>query len=194
MKKARFIILISFLAFYSFGQETEKPIFMYELGSGYGFGINMNGTVPLEIRIIYPLKEFFFTLSGGVDFAEKIGGHGFLGVGYFIINTDKMRVPVSLGFTISRNNSHLYLGAAGMISWHYVFSDKFYLGLNLEAVYNFNDRHTSITGNGKELGTNGVDGSGNPITRFPAPKTGMLNHWGSYINIKPTISIGYQIK
>jgi hypothetical protein len=194
MKKISVIILIVLVSCYAFGQESEKPIVMYEIGSGYGFGINMNSAVPLELRITYPWENFLFTLSGGVDFADKIGGHAFLGAGYFIINTDNMRLPFSLGLNLSGNNNHLYLGIAGMISYHYVITDNFYVGINLEATYNINDNYSDITANGKGFGTNGIDGSGNPITTFPSPETTRLNHWGTYINIKPTISIGYQLK
>jgi hypothetical protein len=64
----------------------------------------------------------------------------------------------------------------------------------MEINYNFNDRYTEIVSAGDDMLKNGVDGQGNTITVFPSPKTELTNHWGSYVNIRPTISIGFNIK
>lgn len=208
MKKAVCIILAGLMAFSVFGQEDEKPLLyelegsygdgkpliLYELGSGYGIGINMAGSVPLEIRMTVPLSNWGYMLFGGVDFGKNIGGHGFIGATYFFINNSAMRLPVSLGFTISGNKKNFYLGLSSLVSYHYIFAKNVYAGINLEITYNFNDRYTVIDGNGDGMATNGVDGSGNPITTFPSPETKAANHWGSYVTIKPTICIGYELK
>jgi hypothetical protein len=186
--------MLGLAAFSVFGQETERPIVMYEAGSGYNIGINMDGAIPLEIRMTIPFDDFGFILAGGVDFAENNGGHGFIGGTYFIFNNDKVRLPISLGFSISGNQRDSYLGISGLVSYHYVLAKDIYIGFNVEINYNFNHRYTDIIGNGEGMATNGVDGWGNPITTFPSPKAEVVDHWGNYINIRPTICIGYQLK
>jgi hypothetical protein len=189
-----YILLLLFLAFSAFGQENEKPTVMWELGSGYGFGINMDSLAPLEIRMTIPFKNFGVIIAGGVDFANNIGGHGFIGGTYFIINNGKMRVPASFGFNVSGNKRNIYLGVGGLVSYHYILTNNIYMGINVEMDYNFNNRYTEIITNGSGITTNSVDGSGNPITAFSSPDTEITNHYGSYINIKPSICIGIQFK
>jgi hypothetical protein len=187
--------MLGFMTFSVFGQGNEKPLSMYELGSGYGFGINMSTMVPLELRMTIPLGNLGFTLAGGADFApNNIGGHGFIGVTYFAINANKMRLPLSFGLSVSGIKHNVYFGISGLVSYHYIFSNNLYIGANVEINYNFGNRYNEIVGNGDGTAKNGVDGSGNTITVFPSPKTDTNNHWGSYVNIKPSICIGYQLK
>jgi hypothetical protein len=132
VKKFVYVIILGLAAFCAFGQGDEKPLVMYELGSGYSVGINTNNSVPLEFKMIIPFGNFGFMLSGGADFAESSGGHGFIGATYFVINNDKTRIPVSLGFSISGNEKHSYIGFSGLVSYQYILTNNIYIGFNME--------------------------------------------------------------
>jgi len=194
MKKKFFILLLIFINISLFGQDTEEVYFMLEMGSGYNIGINMDSSVPLEFRMIMPIVNFGFLLSGGIDYATNNGWQLFIGGTYFAISKENMRLPISIGFSYSENNKNSYLGIGGIVSYHFVFSRYLYLGFGLALNYNFRNLYNEIVGNGKGLPQNGIDNKGNTITTFPTPKTEIINHWGDYINIRPTISIGYQLK
>jgi len=189
MKKTICLITLSLVVCSLFGQGNETPFAMYEIGSGYSIGINRDNSVPLEIRMVIPFGNFGIMVSGGADFVKENGGHAFLGVSYFVFNTKSMRVPVSLGFGISGNQKHFYMGFSGMASYHYMFTKNIYAAFTVEVNYSFNDRYNDIVGNGAGSPANGVV---YPITILPAPKTEETNHFGSYVYIKPTICIGYQ--
>jgi hypothetical protein len=131
MKKYVYGMILGFVVWYAYGQEHEVPLVMYELGSGYGIGINMAGTVPLEIKMIIPIGKFGFMLSGGADFAKDNGGHGVIGISYFIINNESMRIPLNFGLSISGNRRDFYVGFSGVVSYQYVLTKNIYLGCNI---------------------------------------------------------------
>jgi hypothetical protein len=195
VKKFVISLLVGFMVSSVFGQETERPVVFYEFGIGYNIGINMDGSVPVDIKMTIPFSDFGFTLAGGAHIAENTGGHIFAGLSYFIINNEQIRLPVSLGFEMHGNNRSTYLGITGMVSYHYVLTKDFYIGFNAEINYYFNNRYSDL-GNGKGSSVNSVDYSKVPpvpVTTFPSPETEIRDHWGSFVTIKPTICIGIQL-
>jgi len=203
MKKYILLVLLALCATNVFPQDFEEPAFLAELTTGYAFGINLQESVPVEIKLVYPIFRFGLTLESGVLLGENNGFHFFLGPTFFVINNSKVRVPLSIGLDLCTINENLYYGIGGIISFNYVLHKNIYAGANLSINYNFNNPYEEVVrietkdaaiGIDPETGNKiyPMDKEGKPILETRTPIKENRNHFGNYIYIKPSISIGFQ--
>jgi len=147
MKKYILLILFAVCVTNAFSRDfIEEPAYLLELETGYAFGINLQNSVPIEIKMVYPIFRFGFTLESGILLGENIGFHFFLGPTFFIINNTRMRVPLSIGLDLCTINNNLYYGLGGIISYHYVLHKNIYVGVNFSINYNINNPYEEIVG------------------------------------------------
>jgi len=202
MKKIILIVLFIICINNLFSQESGKPGILIELNTGYAIGINLPNAVPVKIKLVYPFMHFGLTFEGGILFDEDNGSQLFFGPAFFIINNPRIRVPISLGLDLCTINKSNYYGIGGIISFNYVFKKNMYFGANLSINYYLNNLYEEVTGYrdaaiGVVIGDDGnqyilypMDNNGNPIKIRPIMEK--KNHFGNYIHIKPTVSIGFQ--
>jgi hypothetical protein len=200
MKHTLFIILALIFIGSGFSQENKTSDFLVELNSGYSIGINLPSAMPIELKLVYPFSRFGFTVEGGTFllFEESPGYHIFFGPTFFVINNQKIRIPISLGVDITGYKNNLYLGAGGIVSFNYSLSKYLYAGINIEVNYDFISPYDKIIGYkdaaiGVDEGGNKIypiDSKGNPIKTTPI--TEKKYHFDNNIYLKPTIAIGMQ--
>jgi hypothetical protein len=190
MKKLIFLILFLIVSYTSFSHEDIT--FMTEINTGYAVGINLDNSVFLDARLSYLYKMVGFTVEFGSLFTpDKFSFHTFLGPMISIVNNEKWRVPLTIGFDLFYGKT-LYYGIGSSFSLHYKLTKNFYVGINLGITYAFNNVYDEITGykTNKEVDD---DGTGNAIfVERTVPIIESINHYGSYIYIKPSILIGFQ--
>jgi len=190
MKKIFVLLVFSIVPFIAFSQE---PTIMVETNAGYSVGINLENNYQLDIKLYYPINRFGLIVEVGSLFPQNDGYfHFFIAPMYFIINTEKWRVPVAIGFDVMGGKNNLYYGIGGSVAAHYSVTRNFYAGINLGIAYAFDNRHQDITGYRTEKVV--VDDStGNAVfidRNVPVFET--KSHFGSYIFLKPSIAIGFQ--
>jgi len=140
MKNKLIVILMLSLAACVYAQDYETPAVMIEVNSGYALGIiNYQDAIPVEIKFTtYTYKSFGFTAEAGVLLGDNISFHSFFGPTFFIINSARIRLPLSLGLDVFlKDGNEAYLGAAGILSFHFVILKNLYAGINVSANYSF---------------------------------------------------------
>ena len=199
-----FVLFFITLSCFIFGQEAETPSVLIELNTGYAFGINMDSSLPIELKMVYPYTRFGITIEGGalLHSDNKAGVHFFVGPTLFIINNPKIRLPISVGFDLMVKNS-TYFGLGGIVSFNYSLAKNLYLGINTEVNFYINHPYEEAVGidtKDASIWTNPITGkkvyltdkNGKNIEVIYAERKEMKNHFGRYIHIKPTIAIGIQ--
>ena len=191
MRKIIFIILFFSISCAVFTQENI-PTFMFETNVGYAVGVNLDNALCFDVRITYPYEKFGFVLEAGSIFTpNKNSFHVFIGPMMFLLDNEKWRIPLSLGFDFFQGETSYY-GIGSIISGNFKFTKNLYAGLNLGIAFAFNNIYTEITGykTSKEVVD---DGTGNAV--FVERTTPILenkDHWGIYIYFKPSALIGLQ--
>ena len=186
------IIFFFIITFSIFSQEDNLPVIMAEFNTGYAVGINTDSGVELGVKLMYPfLKSGVLFELGGIFTPDKPTFHFFIGPMFFIYINDAWRVPVTFGFVLL-NGKTLYYGVGGIVSVHRKLTKNIYAGLNIGITYAFNNVYDEITGYKTEK-VIADDGTGNAIyIDREVPIIERLDHWGSYIYIRPSLSIGLQ--
>ena len=168
---------------------------MAEVNAGYSIGINLDSAIEINIKAIYPLQTFqkfgLILEAGGLLTPDEFTFHLFAAPYYTIINNENWRVPIALGFELYHGKS-LYYGIGGNISLHRRLTKNIYVGVNLGLTYAFDNIYNEFIGYDikKEIID---DGTGNAMfADRPVPVYERKNHYGSYIYIKPSLTIGFQ--
>jgi hypothetical protein len=198
-----FLLFFTVLSFSIFSLDNDDPFMFIELNSGYAIGIDTDNAIPLELKLIYPYNRFGLTVELGALFSEEeTGFHFFIGPTFFIINTPKIRFPVSLGFDFMHLKT-VYYGIGGIASFNYSLTKNIYIGINAEINFYFNNRYEEIVRIDQKDASIGIDPitgnkiypmdkDGNPIYYSYTPIKENRDHYGAYFHIKPTITIGFQ--
>ena len=161
--------------------------FMVEPNIGYAIGINLESSLQIDVKLMYPFQKFGFAIEAGTILTqEKAHIHVFLGPMMFLYNNNNWRIPVSLGINLF-NGKTLYFGFGGFVSAHYKLTKNIYTGFNLGISYAFNNVYDEFTG----FRTETVKYNEGTLTR-DVPVYERKDHYGSYIYIKPSLMIGFQ--
>ena len=203
MKRIFITLVLLFFVFKAFSQEFKEPAFIIELNAGYAIGIDLPNVIPIEIKLVYPVNRFGLTIESGALLGDNVGFHFFIGPTFFVMNNYRIRVPLSLGFDINVMNKSTYYGIGTIVSFNYFFHKNMFLGLNLSLNYNFNNPYKEVVRietKDASIGIDPITGNkiypmdkdGNPIYEIHTPIMENRNHFGKYIHIKPTISMGFQ--
>jgi len=163
MKKFIFCIIFITLCILSFGQENRTSVNM-EISSGYSFfnsGIPVQFGINVSIQDIIIIKTYFsfMGLSGDFRIPQEeayrldndhykfmFGMEMFTGVGFFLYNTERLKVPLMAGIYINLENSwvedtrrywvdsisYIY----GADNYQY-FVSRYGLGLNIGLQFHF---------------------------------------------------------
>ncbi|MDR0554641.1 MAG: hypothetical protein LBG76_07575 [Treponema sp.] len=200
VKKAVLSFLLVLGVSSAFGLDNEMPSVLIETNVGYAIGVNLPHAMPVELKLVYPISRFGFTVEGGASFfyEEAPGYHLFLGPTFFVINNPKIRAPISIGLDIVGNKNNSYWGIGGLVSFNYSIRKNIYVGINLEINYDFNNPYEETVGykdaaigidqEGKKIYL--LDPHGDPI-KYTLVKENK-NHLGNNLYIKPTLGIGWQ--
>jgi hypothetical protein len=203
MKKAVFFFLLIVLASLIYSLDDELPTVLIELNSGYAFGKDLDSSMPIELKLVYPYTLFGFTVEFGPSLnSNSTGMHCFIGPTLFIINNPKIRLPISLGFDLFYQNT-IYYGLGSIISFNYSLTRNIYVGINTEINLHFNNPYEEVVRIDEKDASVGIDPitgnkiypidkNGDPIYYTYTPIKETKDHFGSYMYIKPTIAIGIQ--
>jgi hypothetical protein len=187
MKKLIFLFLFSIVSYTSFSQSNDLPAFLVEANVGYAVGINLDSAVKIDIKVMYTFTKFGFALeAGSLLTPDKYSFHVFAGPMMFFINNEKLRVPLAIGFDLFQGKT-LYYAIGTCLSLHYRLTKYIYAGINLGITYAFNNVYDEIVGE-KENKIVYLEGTFTQLI----PIIESRSHYGSYIYIKPSISIGFQ--
>jgi len=186
MKKIILLFLFFIISYTAFSQSDELPAFMIEINAGYAIGINLNNTIPVNVKLIYSYERFGFVAEAGGLFSDSSFFHLFLGPMIYVINIPKWRIPIALGFDIFHGES-LYYGIGSIFSAHYRLTNNLYVGLNIGITYAFNNVYEEFV----EYRTITTIYNETTLTQT-VPVYESKNHFGSSIYIKPSLSIGMQ--
>ena len=148
--------------------------------------------MQVDVKFIYSYQRFGLVLEAGNLFTNESSVHIFMGPMINIINTEKLRVPLTIGFDLFHGNT-LFYGVGGTASIHYILTKRLYLGLNAGFSYVFNNVYNEITGYNtiREVVD---DGMGNPVfADRNVPIIERKNHFGNYFYFRPSILIGIKI-
>jgi len=187
-------LLLLFSSYFAFSQDNDPPNFMAELNAGYSIGINLDNAFNLDVRFYYPaIKRFGLVLEAGGLFSQDTKYFNlFIAPMFFVINTEKWRVPVAVGFDLFAGDTFFY-GIGGLAAVHYSITRNFYVGFNFGVTYAFDNRYDELTGYRKEnyFYTDPATGFVKEGSR-DVPVYETKSHFGSYIYLKPSIVIGIQ--
>ena len=191
MKKLFFVLSIVFIL--SVSAFSETPNFIIEVSNAYAVGINLNNAYQLNARLYYPFGRFGLVLEAGNIFIQDNNLFNFfIAPVFFIIDTEKWRMPVAVGFDLMRGQNNFYYGIGGMVAAHYSFAKNFYVGVDLGITYAFDNKYDELTGHRTEAYTY-VDNNGQPqLGTRDVPIFENKSHFGNYIYFKPSITIGFQ--
>jgi len=186
MKRLLLTIFILNISIFAFSQDL--PSFLIEANAGYALGINIDSAIQIGLKLTYPIEKFGFSVEAEIMLnSEKISFQSSL-VGFvvFFYIKEKWRIPVTIGFEINNGNT-FYYGIGGVISAHYMLTKSFFVGLNIGITYFINNVYDELTG----YKTNTIIYNEGIFTQT-VPVFEKKNHWGSYIQIRPSILVGLQ--
>jgi hypothetical protein len=187
MKKILFLFLFSIISHVIFSQNNDLPAFMFEANTGYAVGVNLDSAMNIDAKLMYSFQKFGLILEGGSLLTpEKASLHLYIAPTIFLINNEKWRVPIALGFDLIDGKTQYY-GIGGILSAHRSLAKNIYAGVNLGLTYAFDNRYDEYIGDE----TKTVRYNEGTLTQT-VPVYQSKSHYGSYIYIKPSLSIGIQ--
>jgi hypothetical protein len=136
---------------------------------------------------MYSFQKFGVVLEGGSLLAsEKAALHFFLAPAYYFVNTEKLRIPLAIGFDLYNGNT-MYYGIGSILSAHYRLAKNFYIGANFGITYAFNNVYDEFVG----LETKTVKYKEGTFTQ-EVPVYESKSHFGSNFFLRPSLVIGLQ--
>ena len=146
MKTFLFLILFSLSSFAVYSQSNNLPSLLVEANAGYALGINLDNAMQIDAKLMYPFQRLGFAIEvGAVLTPDKTTAHVFLGPMLFLLNNEKWRIPIALGFNLLNGESFRY-GIGGFISLHRRLLNHLYVGFNLGISYAFVQNYTEVIG------------------------------------------------
>jgi hypothetical protein len=101
MKKVLLVYLFLIISYNAFSQNNGLPAFMIETNAGYAIGVDLDSAMEINVRLIYAMQRFgFIGEVGSFLTPEKNSGHIFIAPMMFIINNEKWKVPLAVGFDL----------------------------------------------------------------------------------------------